>query len=483
MDSYEVDLLSILPSVRLETQSWGNGKKVEDEALINHFDFCGSKIFSLKYLKDNQDILPENYVGYLDYLEPRLIDADGDVLDDFTIILDQKEKLDIRAQDKTFTRELICYLSYVDKLDNWVELDLVSVVCYPKGGRSIYLNNKRELFGQKYLYVLPSEQNHIHNLRIRKDYEESIIKTFAHIKEKKQDFFLRIYQSISLFNDSCRMYPSSESSAIVLLCAAFEALYQIPKRSKKDTFSYAFKLFWGLDDRIEKWAGELYDLRSKVVHGGVVIKDHLLASSDKHYPHFEIGREIFNDSLLFVLEAKGTLGLEYEYKSRIQEELRNKVISNKEKADDLLKGKDRYTYAAFLNNDELYKEFLTRIESFSSLDYSASEQVFKIIKIFLSILADWIQFDLHSQKEKHGDYQEYLEWRAEQYNKALDIIQKLTGMKSSNYQERYKIEKELSELRQIFRGFEPISHKKDEFKFSISEYVERFISAIWGTYI
>jgi len=141
---------------------------------------------------------------------------------------------------------------------------------------------------------------------------------------------------------------------------------------------------------VERWARDLYELRSQIIHGEVVEGKKLMASKDYHYPHFKIARDIFNDCLLFLLEGCGHLDIRRAYKEKVIKDLRNLVISNKIKASDILKKKNRYSYKEFVANKDLYKEFIAKCSSFTPLDNSASALMPKIYEIIFSISEDWI---------------------------------------------------------------------------------------------
>jgi len=151
-----------------------------------------------------------------------------------------------------------------------------------------------------------------------------------------------------------------------MVCSAFEALLDISDEGgKTKIFSYALKLLWGFNERIAKWATELYQIRSQIVHGAVVGDEKLLASQDRHYPHLEIARRVFIDSLQFILESLGFIVLRVGYKTEAIWEIQNLVMSNKEKIRSFLSNKSNWTYKTFKANIEIFEDFIQLIESYT----------------------------------------------------------------------------------------------------------------------
>ena len=226
---------------------------------------------------------------------------------------------------------MINYFAYSKKISYYVPLVSYKIKNFSGKARIIYDENNRTMSSYLFSYQLPINQDNTTRLAIWKTQEKHILDVLNFLFKNQEPLFKKIINSISLYNAACRIHPYNPNSSIVLIASAFESLLQIPKNAKKDNFAYAFKLLCGLDDRISEWAADLYDSRSHIVHGSVVGKDRLYASKDNHYPHFEIGRDVFNDFLFMILESSGLLNIKDNYKEEIIKELKDKIISNSEK--------------------------------------------------------------------------------------------------------------------------------------------------------
>jgi hypothetical protein len=321
----KIDLITIFPTIRLETESWDNGEKIPDDRFMDLFHFCGSVIFSLRKLRSNPSILKPNQIEYVESISKEMIDSGSNPLDDFTIVYDKSVEVDGFDWLDSNGQRILTYLFMNQRLDYWTNPDFIKVMCFEEGGRLISHNNIHDHWVTIYRYLLPTEKDHIPKIVVNREVNGKLLAILESLCEKEPDFYARLMTSIGLFNQACRMNPTDENSSIVLLVSSFESLLQIPKYPKKESFSYALKLFWGFDDRIKDWAGDLYEVRNQVVHGAVIGKTSLLASKHHHYPHFRIAREIYHDSILLLLERKGLISVSPKYRQKTQENLKNMV--------------------------------------------------------------------------------------------------------------------------------------------------------------
>lgn len=478
-----IDLLTIFPSVRLETTSWENGKRKPDPNLQDHFFFNKSEIFSFSRLQSNPELLDDRRRTYVEELRPQLVDSEGEQLGDFTIVYDKRVNLEGLEVPNSDGQHILCYLALCENLDHYVSLDFIKIVCYSEGGRRIERNNMHELLTMKYKYVLHAQESYIYNkLTVSRQLEEVTLKSLEALAKEDFGFYRRVMTAITLFNESCRIHAFSANSAIVLITSAFEALLHIPRSPKKHSFSYAFKLFWGFNERVERWASDLYELRNRIVHGAVVESGQLYASEDRHYPHFKIARGIFNDSLLLILESKGFLRLDEGHRLEVMKQLWNKVISNKEKVRAILERKDRFTYEAFCRERKLYEEFLRRMESLTVVDYSAKESIKKLLDLVFSVMERWMSRESEKKQEtSNEDFKRYLEYRNKRYEELVELLNAAKTIPWTLHG-RFEVEKRLRSILDVLRELEPIWHRPDEFKFTLSEFGERCLRAVFGTY-
>lgn len=472
------DLLTIFPGIALETKKWGLGKEVEDPDVFDNLVFKNTHIVSYKKLQFNSNVLDRKYVRYIDDLHNKIIDSQGNQLTDYIIILDKNIDSTTIEPPTPDSQQLITYFSYLQNLDFWICLDFIKIICFHGGGTYIYLNNKEER-GPKYSFLLPIVQDHKPKLKLHKNWKKFMD---AFYMSMDRDLRSRLINAIALFNESCRINPFSPNSSIVLIVSALESLLNLPRYSKKENFAYALKIFWGFDERIEQWAKELYELRSQIVHGDVVEGERLLTSKDHHYPHFKIARDIFHDCLLFILEGRRYLILDKRYKYEAIRRIRNKTISNKEKVNEIVEQKRKFTYQAFLKNRKLYKEFLVRVETLTPIDFSAQDDVIKLFKLVFTIAEDWIKAEKTRGNHISNDIlKKYLKFRNERFDKILILFNDIRQIKWSP-KGKFRMYLKIRELEEVVRQLEPIVHSKDEFNFTVPEFLDRCLEAMFAVY-
>ena len=478
----KIDLLTIFPGIVLETQKLDWGKEVKDSNAYDEIVFNDSHIVSYKKLRSALNILANKYVKYIDEIHNKIIDSKGNQLTDYTIILNKN--IDVKALEPPTpdSQQLITYFSYLQHLDNWISMDFIKILCFHSGGRRIYLNNQNEYWTPKYSFLLPIEQSHKGKIKLHRNREKLLIDVFSIILNKDTNKYRRLINAIALFNESCRINQFSPNSSIVLIVSAFESLLSLPRRSKKENFAYALKILWGFDERIGKWAKQLYELRSQIVHGDVTEGENLMASKDHHYPHSKIARNMFHDCLLFILEGYGSIIVDRKHKFEVIKNLRNQVISNKEKVSKILDHKKKFSYQAFLNNKDLYTEFILRIEDLTPTDYSAQNIIKNLLNIIFTITEDWIE------AEKGKDYKvankrlkEYLKFRNEKFENILKLFNDIRQIKLS-LKGKFQIYDKIKDLEEEVRQLEPVVHKEDEFNFTIPEFLNRCLIAMFAVY-
>ena len=477
----KIDLITVIPSIAFEVKKSDWGKTIDDPDACDDLIYRDYRIISYKKISNSSKIIEDRFYKYINEVNDKIIDAAENKLIDYAIIINKNLEVDSFTPPNPDSQHLLTYLFYLKHLDSWINLDFIKILCFKGGGRHISINNIDEHFSPKYFYLLPIEQNHKAKLKIHKKQEKLILDILSDISRKNKEQYKRIITSISLFNESCRLKNFNPNSSIVLLVSSLEALLELPRWSKKETFSYAIKLLWGLDSRIMEWALQLYELRSQIVHGDFVEGEKLLASEDRHYPHFEIGRNMYHDCLLFILEINGLITLDKNYKIGRIKDLRNKVISNKEKVDSLLKISKKYTFTTFLKNKKLYKDFILKIEDLTLTDHSAEKATHKLLNKILTISEGWMEY-LENNKKIGDDKRllEYYEFRTEKFKNIQKIINDIRNLKQSQKGFFDRIDK-VRELKEEVRQLGPFMHKKEDFHFTITEFLERCLYPfIWS---
>ena len=478
----KIDLLTIFPGIVLETQKRDFGKEVKDPDAYNEIVFRNTHIVSYKKLQSDSNILDEKSVKYIDEIHEKIIDTKGNQLTDYTIILDKNIDSKTLEPPTPDSQQLVTYFAYLQDLDHWISIDFIKILCFHSGGRYIYLNNQSYLVSRNYLFLLPIEQTYKRKIKLHKNREKLLIDVFSKILKKDFNKHKTLINAIALFNESCRTNQFSPNSSIVLIVSAFESLLRLPRWSKKENFAYALKLFWGFDERLEEWAKDLYELRSQIVHGDVTEGERLMASKDHHYPHFKIARDMFHNCLLFILEGYGSITINKEHKFKLIKDLRNQVISNKEKVRKILDDKKRFSYQAFVNNKDLYKEFISRIEELTPTDYSATNIIKDLLDLIFSITKDWIEAEKRKDYELPKDrLKDYLEFRDKKCENILKLINDIKQIKWS-LRGTFLISNKISELQDEANQLESIYHYKDKFDFTISEFLDRCLGGMFATY-
>jgi hypothetical protein len=475
-----MELITIFPSIRFETE-WGypkTGKK--SPSLLDKINYRDSLFISSKILLDKKKSLPQKISDEIDRVRKLIIDPSGKSIDDFSIIFDKKLDDVLLKSIDTESVQLFNYFAYIQNIDHHNPIDFIKIKFFDNGLKIISINNEDVVWTTRTLYMLNQTQNQFLPLHFKKDYDEPILLILEDLSKKEKALYKKILTAITLFNQACRINRFNQNSAIVLITSAFEALLQIPRYSKKDNFSFAFKLFWGFNQRIEDWAAQLYELRNQIVHGAFVEDKKLFASTYKHYQHFNIGREIFHSSLLILLDLKGIIKINRDFRLDETRNLLNKIVPNKEKAEAILKAKKKYNYVAFKKNIELYKEFIRRVEGFTSLDYSAKEYILETVKMIFKIMFDWTN-ELIQEKSQKSEGDKLSKYTLERWKSIQNLINQLNNIKWSD-NGKYQLGELLGEIEEELRKLFPVVHKKNEFKFDLSEFGSRCLEALWATY-
>ncbi|GEM_PF-4163453 len=482
--SYKVDLITIFPGIVLETERYASGKTVPDAKLLSFLKFKDVQVFSYSYLTSHQRIINQRLRKYIEEVKSKIKDSEMNDLRDFTIILDRDIEQDILMPRNTDMQEFLTFISYEQNINFWINLDFIRILCFKKNGCEIFLNNQREHYFPKQIYTLPIVQDGLHKVTLTRN-EKRLLKLLTVLKARNKKRYERMLTSIGLYNEANRLQFFDKKSAIVLIVSAFEALLELPKRPKQETFVFGIKTLLGFNEHIEKWAGELYDLRSEIVHGEVIEEKKLLIGEYRHRPHFEIAKESYVLCLYQILERSRFVRFNHEFIIRKGDEILRKIVPNKKKVEKIINSKGKFSYAAFMKNKKLYKEFILSVEALTHTDYSASKDMLELIKLMISVSTDWIKGNrkiLRSLKRteltRYKDYQ--LNLLKELKTETSKV--KFNRLKLDRYKDKKFIEERIRDILEIGRKMEPVVHPEDRFDVSLPEFLDRSLRSLWGTY-
>ncbi|MBN2267642.1 MAG: hypothetical protein JW725_04900 [Candidatus Babeliaceae bacterium] len=144
----------------------------------------------------------------------------------------------------------------------------------------------------------------------------------------------RIFTAVRWFN-AANNAANDQATAIVNLSIAFEALLNLPRDEKTDRLTDSISLLLGRTPRLDIWARQFYDARSRIVHEGDAQQIHFVATDTRKKsegPFYQsllsYGRQVFQLCLGTVL-----VGADLAEKARLEE----KFITNQERFEKICK--------------------------------------------------------------------------------------------------------------------------------------------------
>lgn len=500
----KIDLINIYPGIVLETQKTVLGEPIKgkdgsitrrynklviDPQLKDYLKIDNSIILSYKKIQNTPRLISKEIREKLNKVQSLIYDAELHNLDDFTIIITKDVNIEVYNEPKvTNFQHFLTFFVNLNNFEDRITKDCINISSIPKYGYTLCLNNNKQIDFPKYLYILPQTKNSIIKIKLWKSGEIRFLKTLNKIYQKDKSRFNRIVNAITLYNESFRLNKFNKRASIVLLVSAFETLLSLPRSSKKETFSYAISLFWLFNERIKKWADGLYELRSKIVHGEILEDSQLLIAEDRHCLYIDIAQKMFYNLILLILEGWGYIFIkEHEFKKVSTSELVDLIISNKEKVKKILNQKSKFSYKVFLKKKDIYKEFILEIERLTMTDYSARDLIKDLLKVIYNITKDWIKGNIREDKnislliknKKNEDklWLEYCNFIEQKYTNILNIFEDILRSKNS-IKGRLNLDEKLLDLNEEIRQLEPIIHKKNEFRFTLPEFLSRTLQSI-----
>jgi len=473
-----VEVVTIFPEVVLHKEQCKTEKETSQNRLLDDFYLCGSHVISYKKFISSPRKFSEKVRNCVLSTQTRLVDRSGAHLQNFTIIVDQDVVWEGAAPPSPEGYQLFLYLLNLNDIHSRLDLHVLKTGFLPSGDTSTYLNDLKVLpdsvrslilhFERITPFVIPIEQDTIRFLSLG----------LSQLRKNSLEQYERVLNGISLFNESCRTRVFHREASVVLLVSALEALFSMPSTDNRKVFSYMIQVFWGFNSDIERWASELFDLRSAVVHGGVVGEHKFKLTPNRFYAHYEIGKKVFNDCLKFALEMYGAMGLEWTQKLAARKQILSFVTSNRKKIEGILRKK--LTYDSLLRNYRQHEQFLDILDTLDEYDDSAKQHLVPFLKLVFAIAWDWMKEE--KERVQHMPMSNTLmrlTQKLDNYDRILQVIErirKLDGWNSDRLSPKTKpvLRKLLPEVIKEARQLEDI-YWYDRFPDTPTREVEEFL--------
>lgn len=473
--------ITLYPHIPLNNMKWGWGepnpkngsmhsvKVVDPEAATNIellasrlVDFRDKKALKTMMAKEEYDILTSE-VDKFEYSDGSKVSSclclvTKDIMHEYNTILN------------TPGQRLLEFLIYTEGIDRYQPLNTIDIFILDKRFRYVYLDKQQ--YHEKSIRLLP---NFYTDPIFKMDSVLiSWVKSINGIHKLNKSLFNCLLPAFSNFNNSCMTSRYSEESSIVLLVAAYESIFQTPKNNKRSVFSYAFKLFWGIDENISDWATALWELRNKIVHGSYVEPDSLLVGKYKHCRFYDIGREFFRDSLYRVIELSGYVSINVGYKNDRFNEFLNKIRPNHEKLVEIIKKK--FNFKALKANQELYYDLIGIIDSIMIDDTSTKTNYHKVVQMMCKISKDWFNDYENNLESWPGDEQRTIKLFLKPYKAVIDKIDiALTFDKKTS--KRGDFREILRAVQDSLRMFGPTVNYPEKPRFALNDFIARWLRA------
>lgn len=216
-----------------------------------------------------------------------------------------------------------------------------------------------------------------------------------------------VLRALVWYNKACEeIRRRNNHSAIIFLSIAFESFLNLPRQSKKDSFSYAIGHYLGSNDLLMDWSGKFYEARNDIIHVGEVTEESAFIGEDRHIEHSIVAKFVFQECIYRQLLL--TDGLDYSKENRewsnnfITQKL---LISNTKIFDKLLK-RGRFNYKSILNSPELGNEYFSLLDSVKRYETPAGSKAretrrkyLKVIELSSKIMNDWAEDVLENHQD------------------------------------------------------------------------------------
>lgn len=232
-----------------------------------------------------------------------------------------------------------------------------------------------------------------------------LLKTLSFEEAVKKDNVLR---ALVWYNRACEeIRQRNNHSAIIFFSIAFESFLNLPRQSKKDSFSYAIGHYLGSNDLIMDWAGKFYKARNDIIHVGEITEESAFIGGDRHIEHSIVAKYFFEECIYRQLLLTDGLDYSIENRERSYNFITQKLLLSNSKIFNKLLKKGRFNYKSILNNLELGNEFFSLLDSVKRYETPAGSKAretrikyLKVIELSLKIMNDWVEDVLTNHQDK-----------------------------------------------------------------------------------
>lgn len=475
------DLITIFPRIILETDKFEYGKEIPDKRLKSFFKFNNCIVCSYSYLQKHPKTFNKLTRLRIDKVRNQILDKDKNIISDFTLIVEKN--VDISTATGHGENLLLFFgnQTYLNIIP-----DTIKVISYHKYGRELLINDERIMsLDKEILYTVPTD-DYKNKIRIWEG-DLILVKCIEKLDQSKPNTKMtidRLFNALTLFNQSIKISYTNPKASIVLMVSAFESILELPRQSKTENFVQSIKLILNFNTYIENWAREIYDLRSNIVHGEPKDNSCLLIGNYKHNKHLEIAQEAFRLCFYKILEKHRILAVGRKYEWDKVKELTNKIVPNKDKVDRIIKSK-KFSYKSFQKNKKIYIEFINNLEALTATDYSASKEFPLLLKLIISICKEWSAIELANIKAKMPTVtdprlKDYFKFYIKTLNKIVKKLNEIKRNKLVSFKDKRLYDNQRIELTKLNNSLHPIFHPKTEYMMTLSEFIDRSMSSLWA---
>ena len=475
--------ITLYPHIPLNKMKWGWSKpdpndkschsvKVIDPKAATDIELLNSRLVDFSDKEALQNMMTAHEYDILIKEVDAFEYSDGGKISSCLCLVTKNVVYELDTVQNSYAQNLLEFSLYTAEVDRHQPLNTIDVFICDNRFRYVYLDKQR--YHEKAIRLLPNFYTDP-IFKMDPDFVE-FVGFINRICKSNKSLYLSLLSAFSNFNNSCMTSRYSEESSIVLLVSAYESIFQTPKNNKQSLFSYAFKLTWGLNEKIANWAAALWELRNKIVHGSFVEPDSLLMGEYKHCRFYDVGREFFKDTLYRIIELNSYISINLNHKNDRLQDFLNRIKPNHEKLQEIIKRKTEFNFRALKSNHNLYYDLVGILDSIMITDSSMRMNYHKVVKMMCEITKDWFNDYKNNSESWPTDEQKSIRLFLRSYKEVIDkiiIVQEYPNQKSSS-QDLYEA---LRDVQVRLRMFGPIVEYPKKPRFVLNDFVARWLRA------